>query len=330
MGGSSLFLDGTTVLLLGGSRFFGRTILSELLASGARVVRLTRGLRDQDHPPQHPNLICLHGDRNDAVLLADIRDRYRPRLVVDNILYHPDGARMMETVFAGACDLLLFTSTVMSYLNATLSGVSLREEQWERSVHAEGMEAIYGDGEIVYGQNKRQCEDILSHSKALPSLILRLHNVAGEDDFSGKSSLIPRALWHAARAGRPLYLRGTPDHSYQQVWAGDMGRVVCGLLRRFVEQGRAGLADAYNVALPPIRMGDYLALLLAGISTPPEIRWVGEGIDRDNPNILTPYPRNVRLDPARLVRDLAPVALTPYADWLPLLMSEAARLEEGG
>lgn len=306
--------SGRSVLMIGGTRFFGRGILAELQRRGHAVTVLTRGNRP---PPAGPAAV-LTADRKDPRALAAALGGRGFDAVIDNVCYEPADAEAAARLFAGRCRRYVFTSSVMSYLNAYRSGRPLAEEDWEAARSVEGMEEQYGARELDYARNKRACEQVFLGAAELNPLVFRLHNVVGPDDFSGKSAVIPQAI---ARDGA-VTLSGRATDTYQQVFAGDLGALYAEAVER-----QAGLAAAYNVAAPPLPQGDYAALAAAALGVPAAVGYAPPG----TPGALAPFPRNVVLDGGRLARDFA-APPTPIPDFLPAMArgyAEAVRAAGG-
>jgi 2'-hydroxyisoflavone reductase len=62
---------GRSLLVLGGSAFVGRAVVSEASARGWEVTTLNRGTSGY----AHPEVTALHGDRLDETSLRPVRDR---------------------------------------------------------------------------------------------------------------------------------------------------------------------------------------------------------------------------------------------------------------
>ena len=67
------------LLVLGGTHFLGRHVVTAALDRGHQVATFTRGVSGE--PPE--GALALHGDRDDAAALPAALDGRRPDLVVD-------------------------------------------------------------------------------------------------------------------------------------------------------------------------------------------------------------------------------------------------------
>lgn len=295
------------VLIIGGTRFFGRGIVAALRDAGCAVAMLTRGQRAAGPPAD--DVEWMVGDRKDPETLRRIARERAFDAVIDNVCYERDDAVAAARAFNDRAGRYLLTSTVMSYLNGYLSGAPLGEADWARQSSTDGMLRQYNPGELNYARNKRACEEAFFAELPGRATAFRLHNVIGPDDFSGKSGAIVKALATEGRCRLP----GRPDDTYQTVFADDVGRLYAAAVRA------DSIKPAYNVALPPIGQRRFVELLLSETSFGPDRAefaggdgaWGAEGL-------VCPFPRNVVLDTARLRRDF-PDALRPYESYVPAM-----------
>jgi hypothetical protein len=98
------------VLVIGGSRYFGKRLIARLLAAGDRVTVLNRG---SSAPPA--GVVHLIADRDDEDAL---RAALGPRtfdVVVDQVCYTPRQAAIARRVFTGRTGRYVMTSTVEVY-----------------------------------------------------------------------------------------------------------------------------------------------------------------------------------------------------------------------
>lgn len=301
--------DEKRVLIIGGTRFFGRGIVDALHGAGYAITMLTRGRRAS--APPAPDIEWIIGNRKDPATLRHVARGRRFHAVIDNVCYEPDDARAVAKTLAERTEKYLFTSTVMSYLNGYLAGTPLREEDWPAQSSTEGMLRQYNVAELTYARNKRGCEEVFLSSMPDQITVFRLHNVVGPDDFSGKSGAIVSALG----ANGLCRLPGRPEDTLQTVFADDIGR----LYLAAVSRPGNGDSRAYNVSLPPISQRRFAELLIA--ETPLKLSQVtftgGDGAWGAD-DATAPFPRNVVLDVSRLERDFGAL-LTPYDAFVPVM-----------
>lgn len=289
-----------SVLVIGGTRFFGRGIVAELLRRGHAVTVLTRGNR-----PRPAGAAVLTADRTDEAALAEAVAGRTFDAVIDNVCYRPVDARTAVRIFSGRCRRYVMTSSVMSYLGHGLGGRPISEEAWFAPPSTVGMEEYYTPSEIAYGIAKRDCERIFLAETTLNVLVFRLHNVVGSDDFSGKSGVIPKSIAN----NRAVALAGRPEDLFQQVLADDLPALYAEAVER-----ESGLASAYNVAAAPMTVAEYVQHVATALGGGARVELVPPG----SPGALAPFPRNVLLDASLLARDFS-VRLTDCPDFLPAL-----------
>ena len=100
------------VLVLGGTRYFGRSIVEEMLAAGHRVSIFTRGNLKPNFSSEVTHII---GDRMDFQLFSELfRDKYLDA-VIDNIGYLPAVMEEALNVFGGNVGVYIYTSSISAY-----------------------------------------------------------------------------------------------------------------------------------------------------------------------------------------------------------------------
>lgn len=284
------------VLVIGGTRFFGRRIVDELVAAGHKVAVLSRGNR-----PRAAGVEALCCDRGDEEALGACLGGRSFDAVIDNVCYQPEDALAILRLLSGRCGRYLLTSTVMTYLDVLIEGHPVREGEWAGPVATDRLCPPYQPGEVAYATAKRACEEAALARPDLKPVVFRLHNVIGEDDFSGKSGVIPLMI----RQTGGVRLRLAPHDLYQQVYAGDLG----GVYREAVERDDLP-AGAYNVASARIPVADYLSLAMKALDGKGAVE-LGAS---DAPE--GPYPANIALDDT-LFRSVFHTRLSDPAEFLP-------------
>lgn len=302
-------MTGGNVLMLGGTRYFGRQIVCELLDRGYDVTIVTRGNRPA--PIKHTRLRVLACDRKDWPAMSRLLEGERFDAAIDNICYAQEDAEAAIALLKGRCGLYVFSSSILAYLDACLSERPLAEKiLYERRTTA-GMETRFTEHERNYGKAKRDCEVFLHSVSGLRCVAFRMPNIVGPDDFSGKSSALPLALM----AGVPIRLPGRPEDTIQQVFIGDVARVYADA----VDRRNGTLAPAYNVALPPVTMVRYVDLVAGALGIEAVVAYAGRiqtGAPPKDETFDLPFPMNTTLDLAQLERDFGPLE-TPYEVFVP-------------
>lgn len=171
------------VLVIGGNRYFGKRLITRLLAAGDRVTVLNRG---SSAPP--PGARQLTADRDDEQALAEALADRTFDVVVDQVCYTPRQAETARRVFAARTRRYLMTSTVEVYEHRD-SAVPLPERAVDPRAVTVDLELPWDDPEFLerhYGEGKRQAEAVFSRAD-LPYASVRVaHVLGGADDFTGR------------------------------------------------------------------------------------------------------------------------------------------------
>lgn len=298
------------ILLLGGSGFMGSRTARALLARGARVTVLSRGLR-----PLPEGAESLVADRDDPASLSAALEGRRFDFTVDFTAFDaPDLERLLLVPYA-ALGRYVMISTGQVYLVTEGATPPYREEDSERPLIPEPEPGTHDHDNWRYGTGKRRAEAllrVLRASHGLRGTILRLPIVQGEGD----GSLRLWAYLERLLDGGPLVLPDGGLRPLRHLYAGD---VVDAIVRLF--EGPAPRERVYN--LSPNADLTLRGLLervaaLAGV-TPrfvdaPWEEIVAGGLERP----FSPYasPWSSRLDPARVGAEFGLVGTRPD-DYLP-------------
>jgi nucleoside-diphosphate-sugar epimerase len=203
------------VLVIGGTRFFGKRLVDGLLDAGHTVTIATRG-RAPDAWGQRVRRIRV--DRRDAAAMARaFANEPGFDLVYDQMCYSPLDAAISADVFAGRVGRYVMASTIEVY--GHLQGQPdrpLREDDVDLA--SEPIDLGYPChlpelADIAYGKGKRQAEAFFHQDGRLPVASVRIgHVLAGPEDFTGRLQgyvrrvLARQPLWHAAQPGRSSFI----------------------------------------------------------------------------------------------------------------------------
>ncbi|MBY0008917.1 NAD-dependent epimerase/dehydratase family protein [Paenibacillus typhae] len=165
-----------SILVLGGTRFFGKRLVQRLLEDEqTQVTILTRG-QTEDHFGER--VIRLIADRSDAqALAAAVRGRHYD-VVYDNICYSPDDAAAAARIFADTADRYILTSSLSVY------------DPSKQMLHEADFDPVHypvrlGPKEnFSYQEGKRLAEAILLNQTAFPAAAVRFPIVLGTDDYT--------------------------------------------------------------------------------------------------------------------------------------------------
>ncbi|WUU12658.1 NAD-dependent epimerase/dehydratase family protein [Streptomyces sp. NBC_00663] len=172
------------VLVIGGNRYFGKRLISRLLAAGDRVTVLNRG---SSAPP--PGAVRLVADRDDEKSLLEALGSRTFDVVVDQVCYTPRQAAIARRVFTGRTGRYVMTSTVEVYEYED-SITPVREDAVDPSTVTVDLELPWEDPEFLdahYGEGKRQAEAVFAAAPDFPYVAVRVaHVLGGDDDFTGR------------------------------------------------------------------------------------------------------------------------------------------------
>ncbi|MEO4054982.1 NAD-dependent epimerase/dehydratase family protein [Solibacillus sp. CAU 1738] len=163
------------ILVLGGTRFFGRKLVELLIDQGHNVTIATRG---QSANPFGDKVEHVTLDRAKKEQLEELMDNRTFDLVYDNICYSPNEAKAFCDVFNGKIGKLVFTSTLSTY---EPNGVAKIEADFDPYSYDIRM----GDTtDFTYSEGKRQAEAVFYKYAQFPVVAVRFPIVMGEDDYT--------------------------------------------------------------------------------------------------------------------------------------------------
>ena len=225
------------LLVLGGTRFVGRAIVTAALGRGWEVTTFNRGCSG----PDVPTVQVLRGDRTRAADLARLAEAGPWDAVVDTSGFVPRDVLAACKCLEPLATQYVFMSTVSVYRG------------WPAEPLTEASEVLYSppdagpeygedteDGPTKYGYQKSGCElAVTTTFGASRSTLLRPGVVLGPREYVGR---LPWWLNRVAAGGRVL-APGSPDRSIQPVDVRD--------LAEFAARAAAhGIGGAYNVTAP--------------------------------------------------------------------------------
>lgn len=233
------------VLVIGGSVFLGRAVVSEALAQGARVTVFNRG-RSGATPEGAEQVV---GDRTSATDLGQLAGR-RFDVVVDTCGYVPAEVRLSAELLAPACGHYGFVSTVNVFpgwpedADYTARGAHDGDPDATRDDVPDGM-----DGAEPYGWLKAGCERAVVRAFGEQRCtVLRAGSIVGPYDV--KVGRLPWWIARVARGGEVL-VPGAPSDPVALIDARDLARFALSAAPGTFETGgpagrdtRADLMDA--------------------------------------------------------------------------------------
>ncbi|MBB5854960.1 NAD-dependent epimerase/dehydratase family protein [Amycolatopsis umgeniensis] len=166
------------VLVLGGSRHFGRGVVERLRDAGLDVTVLNRG-----SSPAPPGVAHLIADRDDEAGLKSALGSRSFDVVLDQVCYTPVQALIARRVLRA--DRYVMTSTIEVY-DQVQTFTPMTESLVPRS--PVDVELPWHDEEFLeahYGEGKRQAEAVFAGGDASFASV-RVAHVLGGDDFTGR------------------------------------------------------------------------------------------------------------------------------------------------
>src|SRR5438132_3225731 len=226
------------LLILGGTRFVGRHLVTAALARNHEITLFNRG--------QHPSAALtsvetIYGDRNSD--LAKLQGR-RWDAVVDTCGYLPRTVRASAEILFDSVEAYVFISTQSVYADVSVFGVdetaplaTLTDEQLDQAnaIDSSGQASAVTYGKM-YGGLKARCEQ--AAEEVLPNrvLIIRPGLIVGPYDYTDRFT-----YWVVRVArGAEVLAPGRPDRYVQFIDVRDLAEWVV----RMIERGGTGVYNA--------------------------------------------------------------------------------------
>ena len=219
------------ILVLGGTKFLGRTAVAAALDRGHEVTLFNRG---ETNPELFPEVEKLRGDRTEDLSALDGR---RWDAVIDTSGYLPEVVRRSAEALRDSVGRYLFVSSVSVYADFT-SGPN------EDSPRAE-----LGDAPVDemlpeyenYGSLKALCEDAVTDAFGNRATIVRPGLIVGPHDPTGRFTYWP----HRVARGGDMVVPAPPERLVQFIDVRDLGIWIVRLLER--DEG-----GAFNATRPGV------------------------------------------------------------------------------
>lgn len=177
------------ILVIGGTRYFGKLLVHGLLQAGHRVTLATRG-HAADGWGERVRRIRV--DRRDAAAMrCAFAGGEDYDLVYDQMCYSPMDAAISAWVFTGRVQRYVMASTIEVYRSMVgLQNRPFAEADWDASQETIDMDYPWHDpalAEESYARGKRQAEAYLYRHSGLPVVTVRIgHVLGGPEDFTGR------------------------------------------------------------------------------------------------------------------------------------------------
>ncbi|TVX94054.1 NAD-dependent epimerase/dehydratase family protein [Paenibacillus agilis] len=182
------------ILVMGGTRFFGKRLVQRLLENGDHVTIATRGITADSFGEQVQRVILDRADRHSVQAAAQLGEW---DLVYDNICYSPESAQYAVEAFEGRVGHYVFTSTLSVY---NPSGKLHVEADFDP--YRVDLDEPLGEEQLSYQKGKQLCEAVFHQKAAFPVSSVRFPIVLGPDDYT------KRLEYHLERVNNeiPVYM----------------------------------------------------------------------------------------------------------------------------
>jgi 2'-hydroxyisoflavone reductase len=233
------------LLILGGTRFVGRHLVTAALARNHEITLFNRGKHRGKNPPAAlTGVETIHGDRNSD--LAKLQGR-RWDAVVDTCEYLPRTVRASAEILCHSVDRYVFISSLSAYADLSVVGVdetaplaTLTSEQLEQAneIDSSGQASAMTYGKM-YGGLKALCEQ--AAEEVLPNrvLIIRPGLIVGSYDYSDRFTYWVVRVARGNEVGEVL-APGRPDCYVQLIDVRDLAEWTV----RMIERKETGVYNA--------------------------------------------------------------------------------------
>ena len=224
------------ILIIGGTRNLGPSIVASLLTEGHQLTVFHRGRTLYDMPR---GVEVIYGDRGDR---SDCERNFKGRefdAAIDTTLYNGRDAAIAIDVLRDRICQYIFISTGQVYLVREGPQRPFREEDYDGPLMSEPPKDNHFDHDNwVYGIEKRAAEDLLreAHSKhGFPFTALRLPMVNSERDHYHRLQNYLLRMWD----GSPVLIPDDAGLPLRHVYGEDVVRAIVLCLENRKTVGRA-------------------------------------------------------------------------------------------
>ena len=226
------------LLILGGTRFVGRHLVTAALARGHKITLFNRG---KHAAAALTSVETIHGDRNSD--LAKLQGR-RWDAVVDTCGYLPRTVRASVEILSHSVDRYVFISSLSVYADVSVVGIdetaplaALTSEQLDQAneIDSSGQTSALTYGKM-YGGLKALCEQVAEEVSPNRVLIIRPGLIVGPYDYTDRFT-----YWvvRVSRGGEVL-TPGRPDRYLQFIDVRDLAEWTV----RMIERKETGVYNA--------------------------------------------------------------------------------------
>jgi nucleoside-diphosphate-sugar epimerase len=283
------------VLVIGGTRYFGRRLVHDLAARGDCVTVLTRGNIALALPK---GVEWLKADRADPLALRAVLKSRQWDLVFDQVCFQGADAQTSVELFTGRVGRYVLTSTQSVY---SADGL-------QREVDFDPFRHVIVPHTDSYAEGKQSAEAVFFQASDLCVVAMRIPIVLGPDDYTKRLAFhVERALQGRAVVVPNLHaemsLISSADAARALLWLAD-----------------SAMVGPINISSPgSISMATLLGWIEREVGQRPMVQ--SAGADADTTHLIGSQTRV--LDTSKAIQ----LGLTcdPYERWLPTLVHELAK-----
>lgn len=163
------------ILILGGTRFFGKKLVQHLIENGDDVSIATRGKTNDDFGDSVRRFIINRKSETDLMSLVDDGNW---DIIYDNICYTPYDAEIAVRAFTGKTRRYIFTSTLSTYPADGLIKLESDFDPYHYQFDFDNYE------NFSYADGKRAGEAVFYQKAKFPVTAVRFPIVLGLDDYT--------------------------------------------------------------------------------------------------------------------------------------------------
>lgn len=291
------------VLVLGGKRYMGKRAVAQLLADGAHVTLLSRGI---DANPFGNAVQEIIVDRCDEARVAELVSGQRWDAVLDQSCYEAKAAEVAAKHLVPRTDHYIFASSVVVYED----GFGLQESDFSPNTWNPAGCSLPPS----YADMKRISEFHLMQSAPEKVTCLRFPIVLGDDDYTGRLEAHIAAILE----GRPLLVKD-PKIRVSFARSEDAANALVFALRKAVPRGPLNIASPDPMTLAEIyglihaAVQKHLGKGVRGAASPDK---TGAGLPPASSSFDWEADRTLKVDQALALG----FHLEPMKNWLPSLI----------
>ena len=171
------------ILILGGNRYFGKSILRILSKKKNKIFLVNRGFKPNF---KNKNIKFIKIDRRKIKKNSKYFNNIYFHKIFDNNAYHLSDVKNLLRNIKNNFKHYIITSSSITYLNSHLKK-KVTENEWHKGKYSLNFKRKFKPREISYARNKRAIEKFLIKQKKINYTILRIPAVLGKNDFSSKT-----------------------------------------------------------------------------------------------------------------------------------------------